>query len=57
MSLYLWLKNWLSSEEGQDLIEYALLVVLIAIVCIAAIRLVGPQISAVFTSIAGSLTP
>ena len=28
MYLYLWLKNWLESEEGQDLVEYALIIAL-----------------------------
>jgi len=42
-------------EKGQTLIEYALLVVLIAIVVIVALQLLGPQISNVFDSIRGDL--
>ena len=41
MYLYLWLKNWLEQQEGQDLVEYALLIVLVSIVAIAALTLLG----------------
>lgn len=53
---YLYLKNWLESrEEGQDLAEYALLLLLIAIVVIAAVTLLGTRISVIFNSIATQL--
>jgi pilus assembly protein Flp/PilA len=42
-------------EEGQDLAEYALLISLIALVAIAGVTLLGTQIAAVFTAIAGAL--
>jgi pilus assembly protein Flp/PilA len=42
-------------EEGATLAEYGLLLALIAVVCIAAITLVGTKISSMFTSIAGSI--
>jgi len=42
-------------EEGQDLAEYALLISLIALVCVAAVTLLGNQIAAVFNAIAGAL--
>jgi pilus assembly protein Flp/PilA len=42
-------------EEGQTLIEYALLVVLIAIVVIVALRALGPTIRAVFNNINANL--
>ena len=50
-----WLQSHVESEEGQDLIEYALLVVLIAIVVVAALTALGPIISGVFDEIAGEL--
>ena len=31
-------------EEGQDLVEYAMLVALIAVVCIAGVTLLGERI-------------
>jgi pilus assembly protein Flp/PilA len=42
-------------EEGATLAEYGLLVALIAVVCIAAITVLGTKISTMFTSIAGSI--
>ena len=42
-------------EKGQTLVEYALLIVLIAVVAIAALLLLGPQIAAVFESITTTL--
>ena len=56
MSLYLWLKNLLESEEGQDLIEYALLVVFIALVVILVLPNVGNQVANVFNNIVTQLT-
>lgn len=43
------------SDEGQDLLEYALLVALIAIVAIAAVTLAGEQVSAIFTQVANGI--
>ena len=42
-------------ESGQDLLEYALLVALIAIVAIAAITLTGENVTAIFDEIAAQL--
>ena len=42
-------------DEGQDLLEYALLVALIAIVAVGAVTAAGGSVQAVFTSIAGSI--
>lgn len=50
----LWMALW-SDESGQDLAEYALLIALIAIVVIAAVTLLGGNISTVFNNIAGAL--
>ena len=44
------------NEEGQDLLEYALLVALIALIAIGAVGLAGKSVSTIFTSVAGSLT-
>jgi pilus assembly protein Flp/PilA len=48
-------KSFARNEEGQDLLEYALLVALIALVAIAAVTAAGGSVSAIFTSIAGKL--
>ena len=44
-----------ADESGQDLVEYALLVALIAIIVIAALRILGPVIANVFNNISGNL--
>jgi Flp pilus assembly pilin Flp len=43
-------------EKGQDLTEYALLMVLIALVAIASIQTIGTTISNVFSNAAATLT-
>jgi pilus assembly protein Flp/PilA len=42
-------------EEGATLAEYGLLLALIAVVCIAAITLVGNKISSMFSIVSGSI--
>jgi pilus assembly protein Flp/PilA len=42
-------------EEGQGLVEYALILVLVAIVVIAILTLLGPQIGNVFSGIVNAL--
>jgi pilus assembly protein Flp/PilA len=36
-----------AADEGQDLLEYGLLVVLIAIVCVGAVTFLGNQLNTV----------
>jgi len=45
----------LRNEEGQDLLEYALLVALIALVAVAAITSTGTKASDIFTAISNKL--
>jgi pilus assembly protein Flp/PilA len=42
-------------EEGQGLVEYALILVLVAIVVIAILTLLGPTIGNVFSNIVNKL--
>jgi len=44
-----------AKEKGQGLVEYALILVLIAIVVIVALTLLGPQIGNIFSRISTSL--
>ena len=55
--LALWTKivTWLEDEKGASMVEYALLVVLIAIVALIAVRLAGSEVSATFSDIASGL--
>jgi Flp pilus assembly pilin Flp len=55
MSMLLNLVKSVRNEEGQDLLEYALLVALIALIAIGAVGLAGQSVSAIFTNIAGQL--
>jgi len=49
------IQRFIREEEGQDLIEYALLIVFIAIVVVAALDALGPTISTVYTNIDAQL--
>ena len=49
------LRAFARNEEGQDLIEYALLVGLISLVAVVAIGLAGTAVNNIFTTIAGQL--
>ena len=42
---------FLPHEEGQGLVEYALILVLVAVVVIAVLMLLGPAIGDVFSDI------
>lgn len=55
MSMLQYVKSFARNEEGQDLLEYALLVALIALVAIVAVEAAGGSVSAIFNSIAGEL--
>jgi pilus assembly protein Flp/PilA len=45
-----------SNDEGQDLIEYALMLTLILLVSVAAIQGIGTQVSNIFTAVNNSLS-
>jgi pilus assembly protein Flp/PilA len=42
-------------DAGQDLLEYALLIALIALVCVGAVTLAGQNVMGVFNNIAGAI--
>lgn len=46
---------FLPREDGQGLVEYALILVLVSITVIAILGLLGDQVGAVFSSITGEL--
>ena len=45
----------LRDDSGQDLLEYALLVALIALVAIAAVTTSGQAVNSIFTAVAQQL--
>ena len=50
------LHSFWSDDEGQDLIEYALMLTLILLVSVAAIQGIGTKVSQIFTDVNNSLT-
>lgn len=46
---------FLPREEGQGLVEYALILVLVAIVVIAILLVLGPVVGNAFSNIVGNL--
>jgi pilus assembly protein Flp/PilA len=50
-----WLRARIDDERGASLVEYALLVALIAVVCIAAVTLLGNQASSKLDTAANSI--
>jgi pilus assembly protein Flp/PilA len=49
-------KSFVAREEGATMVEYGLMVALIALVCIGAVALVGGQLQTLFTNVKSSLT-
>ncbi len=48
-------RRFVREEEGQGLVEYALIIGLIAVVAIAALTASGGSISSIFGTISGKL--
>jgi len=55
MQLVNFVKSFVRDDEGQDLLEYALLVALIALVALAAVQAAGGSVQTIFQSIADKL--
>jgi pilus assembly protein Flp/PilA len=53
--LITYLGSLVREDEGQDLLEYALLVALIALVAVVAVTGAGTKVVEVFTSIANQI--
>ena len=47
--------NFFKNEEGATMVEYALMLALIAIICIGAVQLIGQNADATFTEAANQL--
>lgn len=52
--LLTWLKN---EESGQGMVEYGLILALIAVVVIGAVKMIGDNAKATFEGVAGNMTP
>jgi pilus assembly protein Flp/PilA len=55
LALYVKLQNLMAREDGQDLVEYALLVCLIALAVISGVQGVASAVNKVFSNISTSL--
>jgi len=55
MNLVTRFQKFVWEDEGQDLLEYALLVALIALVAVAAVAAAGTSVSDIFNNVAGQL--
>ena len=49
------IRNFFKDECGATMVEYGLMVALIAMVCVAAVAFIGTNLSTLFNNIAGSL--
>jgi Flp pilus assembly pilin Flp len=49
-------RNFVRNDEGQDLLEYALLVALIALIAIGAVAAAGVAVNDIFSAIAAKLS-
>lgn len=49
------LQRFLASEDGPTAVEYAVMLALIIIVCLAAISAIGTNASTTFTNVANSI--
>ena len=47
--------RFFKDEEGATMVEYALMVALIAVVCVAAVQALGLGVQGTFNTIVGSL--
>jgi pilus assembly protein Flp/PilA len=55
LKLFVKFQGLKNSEEGQDLVEYALLVCLIALAAITGVKHVASAVTAVFSNVSSSL--
>jgi pilus assembly protein Flp/PilA len=56
LNLYIRTQNFLKSEDGQDLAEYALLIGLIALALVGGVTYLGGGIDATFRAIGDTVT-
>jgi pilus assembly protein Flp/PilA len=56
MNLYVKMQNLMQDERGQDLVEYALVVALIALAATAGMKSLATNINTAFTTIGTTLS-
>jgi pilus assembly protein Flp/PilA len=55
-SLFWKMRRFLVSESGPTAVEYAVMLALIVVVCLASIRTIGTNAKTTFTTVASSLS-
>jgi pilus assembly protein Flp/PilA len=50
-------RQFVRGEEGQDLVEYAMLLAFIALICITAVKTLGTNVNSFFNNMAAQLAP
>ena len=55
LKLYIKVQDLMNREEGQDLVEYALLITLIALAAVTGIGKVATAVNSVFSTISNTL--
>jgi pilus assembly protein Flp/PilA len=56
LKLFVQLQTLRAREEGQGMVEYALILVLVSIFALVALRTIGTNVNTVFGSINSALT-
>ncbi len=55
LKLHVSLQTLMMNEEGQDLVEYALVLALVSVLAVASLTTLSTSITSVFTNINGKL--
>jgi pilus assembly protein Flp/PilA len=48
-------KTLIANKKGQGMVEYGLIIALVAVIAIAGLILLGPQLQTIFTNISNTL--
>ena len=49
-------RQWIGDQRGASMVEYALLLIFIAIIAFVAVRIAGQEVSTAFSSAAGGFS-
>ncbi len=55
MSVFMMVKSWFAEEEGQDLIEYALIIAVFVLVAVVGLSALGPLVQGMWSDIGAQL--
>jgi Flp pilus assembly pilin Flp len=55
MSVFMMVKSWFGEEEGQDLIEYALIIAVFVLVAVVGLSALGPLVQGMWSDIGTQL--